>query len=75
MEYLSKNAGLYNAYTSLSETNYFFECANTAYLECLDRFAQFFISPLFEKESVSKEINAVNSEHTLYFKQDKWREF
>jgi insulysin len=75
MDYLSKNSGLYNAYTSLMETNYFFECSNQAFQEGLDRFAQFFISPLFLETCVDREMNAVNSEHTLYLKQDMWREF
>lgn len=45
-EFLSKNSGMSNAYTSQEETNYFFEVANPALTDALDRFAQFFISPL-----------------------------
>jgi insulysin len=39
MAYLSKNSGIYNAYTDLMETNYFFECSNVAFEEAVDRFA------------------------------------
>lgn len=42
---LGKNAGYSNAYTSLSITNYHFECANNYFEEAIDRFAQFFIAP------------------------------
>jgi len=75
MDYLSKNSGTFNAYTDLMETNYFFEVANHAFDGGLDRFAQFFIAPLFTESCSEREMNAVNSEHLLYFKQDVWREF
>lgn len=75
MDYLSKNSGTFNAYTDLMETNYFFEVANHAFDGGLDRFAQFFIAPLFTESCSEREMNAVNSEHLLYFKQDMWREF
>ena len=61
--FLSKNSGSSNAYTDHVETNFYFECSNEAFPEALDRFAQFFIKPLFIKDFVSKEMNAVNSEH------------
>ncbi|KAL4454183.1 hypothetical protein ABPG74_012140 [Tetrahymena malaccensis] len=75
MDYLSKNSGLFNAYTDLMETNYFFECSNSAFEGGIDRFAQFFIAPLFTESCAKREMNAVNSEHQLYFKQDIWRQF
>ena len=75
MDYLSKNSGSFNAYTGLMETNYFFEVANHAFEGALDRFAQFFIAPLFTESCAKREMNAVNSEHLFYFQQDIWREF
>lgn len=68
MDYLSKNSGTFNAYTDLMETNYFFESANDAFEGGLDRFAQFFIAPLFTASCSEREMNAVNSEHMLYLK-------
>ena len=38
-EFMSKNGGYDNAYTSLTNTNYHFECSNEAFEEGLDRFA------------------------------------
>jgi secreted Zn-dependent insulinase-like peptidase len=33
------NGGMNNAYTSLTNTNYHFDCSNQAFQEGLDRFA------------------------------------
>jgi secreted Zn-dependent insulinase-like peptidase len=38
-EYIKNNGGMNNAYTSLTNTNYHFDCSNEAFTECLDRFA------------------------------------
>lgn len=38
-EFLGKNSGYDNAFTDLMNTNYYFECKNSAFKECLDRFA------------------------------------
>ena len=38
-EFITNNGGYNNAYTSLTDTNYHFECSNEAYGEALDRFA------------------------------------
>ena len=37
------------------------------------RFAQFFISPLFDASSTDREINAVDSENQKNLKSDAWR--
>jgi len=60
-QFLSQHGGNSNAYTTHDETNYHFEVSHE-YLEgALDRFAQFFIAPLFNPSSTEKEINAVDS--------------
>lgn len=41
----------------------------------LDRFAQFFSSPLFSEDSVERELRAINSEHLNSFTSDSWRNF
>ncbi|MFQ5755965.1 MAG: insulinase family protein, partial [Acidiferrobacterales bacterium] len=46
-EYISTHGGRHNAYTGFEHTNYFFDI-DKDYLEpALDRFAQFFVAPLF----------------------------
>jgi len=72
-EFLNKNAGWSNAYTDLDVTNYYFESSNESFLDSLDRFAQFFNKPLFQKSSVEREIMAVDSEHKKNLQSDLWR--
>lgn len=74
-KFVQANGGSSNAYTAPDHTNYFFDVQPEAFHEGLDRFAQFFISPLFEKEYVEREKNAVNSEYQLQIKEDNWRSF
>ena len=71
--YLRGNGGYSNAYTSSDHTNYLFEVNHDALEGALDRFAQFFIAPLFTAEFVEREMNAVNSEHAKNLQNDFWR--
>ncbi|KAF9357740.1 Insulinase (Peptidase M16) [Mortierella sp. NVP85] len=74
-EFLAKHSGSSNAYTSLDNTNYYFE-VGYAHLEgALDRFAQFFISPLFSENCKDRELRAVDSEHKKNLQNDSWRLF
>ena len=73
--YVQSHGGSSNAYTASEHTNYFFDVQPEAFREGLDRFAHFFISPLFRKEYVEREKNAVDSEYRLQLKEDRWRSF
>lgn len=71
--YLAKHSGHSNAYTAAEHTNYFFE-VDSGHLEgALDRFAQFFISPLFSRSCKDREIKAVDSENKKNLQNDLWR--
>lgn len=72
-EYLSQNGGYSNAYTSRDHTNYHFQVFPDAFEGALDRFAQFFIAPLFTEDFTQREKNAVDSEFELYLEDDTWR--
>lgn len=72
-DFVSAAGGSSNAYTANDHTNYFFDVGPQAFPEALDRFAQFFISPLFSAEYVEREKNAVHSEYQLQIKDDAWR--
>jgi len=60
---LSQHDGSNNAYTEQEKTVFFNEISHAGFNEGMDRFAQFFIEPLFQKEMVGRELDAVNSEH------------
>jgi len=72
-EFLNKNSGYSNAYTDLDSTNYYFEVNNENFFPALDRFAQFFTSPLFNESSVEREVQAVDSENKKNLQSDLWR--
>ena len=88
-QYLTSNSGYSNAYTAATSTNYFFEVAarpepdkskvqpNAEPLSplhgALDRFAQFFIAPLFLDETLDRELRAVDSENKKNLQSDTWR--
>ncbi|KAG7129377.1 Insulin-degrading enzyme like protein [Verticillium longisporum] len=85
-QYLANNSGSSNAYTGPTSTNYFFEISarpandqeptdqNPSALKgALDRFAQFFIEPLFLESTLDRELRAVDSENKKNLQSDQWR--
>lgn len=72
--YLQSNSGVHNAYTAEDHTNYFLEIRHEAFEGAIDRFAQFFIAPLFDARYTEREMNAVASEHQVNLENDRWRE-
>lgn len=74
-DFLSSHGGYDNAYTSTQNTNYHFKVDSNYLHEALDRFAQFFISPTFSSDAVSREVNAVDSEHRKNLQSDGWRQW
>ncbi|MBL4780864.1 MAG: insulinase family protein [Porticoccaceae bacterium] len=73
--YISEHGGQHNAYTSLEQTNYFFNVDSTYLFDTLDRFAQFFVAPRFDAKYVDRERHAVESEYQLKIKDDSRREW
>ncbi|XWW97607.1 hypothetical protein V2A60_005592 [Cordyceps javanica] len=84
--YLSSHGGFSNAYTANTSTNYYFDVdAKPANDEeptetnpsplygALDRFAQFFIEPLFLSSTLDRELRAVDSENKKNLQEDAWR--
>ncbi len=74
-EFIQQYGGNHNAYTSFSDTNYFFEIDASHFEPALDRFSQQFISPLFNPEYVEREANAVHSEYSAKIKDDNRRTY
>ncbi|ETW00084.1 hypothetical protein H310_07510 [Aphanomyces invadans] len=72
-QFLSAHGGSSNAYTSGTDTNYYFDVRPPYFEEALDRFAQFFIAPLFTPGATEREMNAVNSENNKNLQSDPWR--
>ncbi|XP_031777802.1 insulin-degrading enzyme isoform X2 [Nasonia vitripennis] len=72
-QYLSQNGGASNAATYLDHTNYYFDVNPDKLEGALDRFSQFFVSPLFTESATEKEITAVHLEHEKNIANDTWR--
>ncbi|KAL8419541.1 hypothetical protein RB594_002666 [Gaeumannomyces avenae] len=85
-QYLSAHSGSSNAYTGATSTNYFFDVAGkpsddgdasdtnpSPLYGALDRFAQFFIEPLFLASTLDRELRAVDSENKKNLQNDQWR--
>mmetsp|Transcript_30638 Transcript_30638/g.59768 ORF Transcript_30638/g.59768 Transcript_30638/m.59768 type:complete len:1142 (+) Transcript_30638:56-3481(+) len=71
-KWLDSHGGNANAYTGTENTNFYFECQSTSLLEGLERWSQFFVSPLFSVDSAEREMHAVDSEHGKNLQSDGW---
>ncbi len=69
---LKELGGSSNAYTDNYQTVYYFNVLSNNLDKIIDIFSRFFIDPLFNINSVSREINAVNSEHLKNYNNDVW---
>ncbi|HDZ49031.1 hypothetical protein LCGC14_0071960 [marine sediment metagenome] len=72
--YISGNAGSHNAFTAQQDTNYFFDIEPSALPGALDRFSEFFLSPLFNADHLESERNIVHSEYMARIRDESRRE-
>ncbi|KAI5192464.1 insulysin [Nematocida minor] len=75
MEYIHINNGNSNANTSSEVTNYFYDIDPAHLKKSMQMFSGFFKSPLIREDAISREIQAVNSEHSAYILSEEWRRF
>ena len=54
-------AGECNAFTSHEDTHFFCDVAHGYLRGALDRFAQFFVAPLFTESATERELKAVDA--------------
>lgn len=73
-EKLNELGGNSNAYTDTTETVYYFNVFDHGLLEIIDIFSRFFIDPLFDPDSINRELNAVDSEHHKNINNDGWKQ-
>uniref|UniRef100_A0A8C5R6R6 Nardilysin convertase n=1 Tax=Leptobrachium leishanense TaxID=445787 RepID=A0A8C5R6R6_9ANUR len=63
--FLKKHGGSDNASTDCERTIFQFDVQKKHFKEALDRWAQFFISPLMVSDAIDREVEAVDSEYQL----------
>ena len=71
--FVNDNSGINNANTSLESTNYQYDISHEALEESISRFCEFFKTPLFTKELIDKELNAIENEFKLDYRKDSQR--
>eukprot|EP00092_Neocalanus_flemingeri_P030811 GFUD01033465.1.p1 GENE.GFUD01033465.1~~GFUD01033465.1.p1 ORF type:complete len:1104 (+),score=409.71 GFUD01033465.1:45-3356(+) len=71
--FIAKHGGYDNASTDTETTVFYFESPRRHFHEGLDRFAQFFISPLMKQEAMQREREAVDSEFQMALPSDENR--
>lgn len=72
-QYIAQHSGDSNAYTGAEHTNYQFQVSHNHFEGAIDRFAQFFIAPLFLESCQAREVRAVDSENKNNLQNDVWR--
>ncbi|MEH6444610.1 MAG: insulinase family protein [Oceanospirillaceae bacterium] len=73
--FIDSHGGSQNAFTSQDNTNYYFDIKQDSLDDALDRFSQFFISPLFSEKYTDRERQAVHSEYQARLKDDAQRNY
>ncbi|XP_046617809.1 nardilysin-like [Neodiprion virginianus] len=71
--FVSKHGGSDNASTGYEETTFYFEIQEKQLFSALDRFAQFFISPLMKRDAITREREAIESEFQMALPSDFYR--
>ena len=72
MDLVNKNGGYTNAMTGDTHTTYYFTIDSTKFIDILDIFANFFMTPLLKQENIEREVNAVNAECIKNMADDNW---
>ena len=69
-KFISQHGGSNNAWTATEHTCFYFDIHHQYFAEALDRFSQFFISPLLADEFIAKERKNIEAEFKLKLKDD-----
>ena len=72
-QFITTHGGSHNAYTAFEDTNYYFDIDSQYLAAALDRFAQFFVIPLFSPDYIVRETQAVHAEYRSKLRSDWWR--
>lgn len=72
-DFINNHGGNNNAWTGTEHTNYYFQINSQYFEQALNRFSQFFISPLFEQQFIDKERHAIDSEFRLKLNDEQRR--
>ena len=69
-KFINQHGGSNNAWTATEHTCYFLDINHQFFEEALNRFSEFFISPLLSSASIASERENINAEFKLKLKDD-----
>ncbi|KJZ05168.1 insulinase family protein [Pseudoalteromonas piscicida] len=69
-QFISQYGGQSNAWTGTEHSSYYFDCDAEQLDEALERFSQFFVSPLLSESDTEKEREAIDAEFKMKIKDD-----
>ncbi len=69
-DFIQLHGGSDNASTDCETTVFYFDAQRKFFREALDRFAQFFVSPLMKRQTMQREREAVDSEFEMALPSD-----
>lgn len=72
-QFISQHGGHHNAWTGTEHSCFFFDIAATHFSSALERFSEFFMTPLLTNESAIKERENIDAEFILTLKDDSRR--
>lgn len=64
-EFVTTHGGEHNAWTGTEHTNFYFDIRPDAFSQGLSHFSALFTCPLFDREWIAKELQAVESEYRM----------
>ncbi|KAJ8666832.1 hypothetical protein QAD02_008494 [Eretmocerus hayati] len=68
--FIKRRGGSDNASTDCEQTTFYFEIQEKHLLPAMERFAQFFISPLMKRDTITREREAIESEFKMALPSD-----
>jgi insulysin len=71
--YLDEHGGTHNAFTCPDRTLFMFAINHDGFLGAVERFSEFFVSPLFQVSCLQRECQAVDQEFSKNVTLDSWR--
>lgn len=71
--FTAAHGGSNNAYTDAEDTVYYFDVAAESLAPAVQRFARFFVAPLFKQGATDRELNAIDAENSKNLQSDAFR--
>lgn len=72
-KYVNERSGGMYGYTTMCHTNHYLKVSQECLYGALDRFAQFFIAPLFDPDFMDLAMKCIDSEHKKHIQDDPYR--